>query len=303
MLSGGSKSFKSWCLMDMGVSVAEGLTWWGLQCKRGKVLYLNFELIDAFFEERLLSICRARNVEPPQGFLYWNLRGYCYDLEVLAKVILARLAAFGPFDLIVVDPVYKALGDLDENKASDMTKLMNLIETITVQTGSSVAFGSHFSKGNQAGKEAKDRPSGSGVLIRDPDAIITMTRHQQEHCYVVNSELRYLPPQSEFVVRWNFPVMQPDESLDPRQLYVPGKQEDTGNATNGGPNAFSENDVLECLPVSGGQDTLWRKMVALRFGRTGPEFYAAKAALLSKGLVVKQGLKYFRTQLRFERPQ
>lgn len=303
MLSGGSKSFKSWCLMDMAVSVACGLPWWGLPCKAGRTLYLNFELIEPFFEERLLSICRARNVEPPQSFLYWNLRGHCYDLDVLAKVIIARLATFGPFDLIVVDPVYKALGDLDENKASDMTKLMNLIEAITVQTGASVAFGSHFSKGNQSSKEAKDRPSGSGVLVRDPDAILTMTRHKEDHCYVVNSELRYLPSSPEFVVRWNFPIMQHDETLDPRQLYVPGaKPDEDGKTTEGGPASFSETDVLDCLPHGGAQDTLWRKMVAMRFGRSGPEFYAIKGRLLTNNLVVKQGLKYYRTQLKFERP-
>ena len=300
ILSGGSKSFKSWVLMDQAVSIAHGIPWWGLNCKRGRVLYINFELIDSFFEERLVSVCRARGVDLPQSLFYWNLRGHCYDLEVLAKVILARVAMYGQLDLIVVDPIYKALGDLDENKASDMTKLMNLIESITVQTGSAVVFGSHFSKGNQAAKEAKDRPSGSGVLIRDPDAILTMTRHQEDQCFVVNSELRYLPPRSEFVVRWTFPIMQADESLDPRQLYVPGTKSDDGETNEGGPNTFSETDVLDCLPVSGGQDGLWRKMVNMKFGRSGPAYYAAKGSLIRKGLVLRDGQRYFRTQLKFD---
>lgn len=301
MLSGGSKSFKSWVLMHLGLAVSNGQPWWGMDCKRGRVLYLNFELIAGFFEERLLSICRAMNISPPQNFLYWNLRGHCYDLVILAKVITARLADFGPFDLIIVDPIYKALGDLDENAASDMTKLMNLIESIAVQTGAAVAFGSHFSKGNQASKEAKDRPSGSGVLIRDPDAILTMTRHKEEHCYVVNAELRYLAPLPEFVVRWNFPIMQADESLDPRQLFVPGQQDDGDQLQSGGPASYSENDVLDALPIQGAQDTLWRKMINMRFGKSGPAFYALKAALIAKGLVQKRGNQYFRTNLKFDK--
>lgn len=301
MLAGGSKSFKSWVLMDMGVSVAEGLPWWNMECKRGRVLYMNFELIDPFFEERLMTICRARGVELPQNFFYWNLRGHCYDLEILAKVIEARLVDFGPFDLIIVDPIYKALGDLDENAASDMTKLMNLIESITVKTGASIAFGSHFSKGNQASKEAKDRPSGSGVLIRDPDVIMTMTRHKEEHCYVVNAELRYIAPIPEFVVRWNFPIMTIEESLDPRQLYVPGQKDEDGQGRADGPPNFSENDILDLLPVQGAQDSLWRKLVNMKFTRSGPEFYVVKGLLIQKGLVVKQGMKYFRTQLKFDR--
>jgi len=39
-----------------------------------------------------------------------------------------------------------------------------------VKTGAAVGFGAHYSKGNQAGKEAIDRVSGSGVFARDPIA-------------------------------------------------------------------------------------------------------------------------------------
>lgn len=298
MLSGGSKSFKSWVLIDLAVCLASGLPWWGLECRPGRVLYLNFELIDGFFEDRVLSVCRARNVAPPQSFLYWNLRGHCYDLAVLAQVILARIKDFGPFDLIVGDPMYKMLGDLDENKASDMTKMMNLIESVSTQTGAATAFGSHFAKGNASGKEMKDRASGSGVLSRDPDALIALTRHEVDGAYSVETELRYLPQLAPFVVRWNFPLMNLDESLDPRKLYVPGAESSAQTPQAPG---FSEQDVLDCLPVGGAQDTLWRKHVSEKFHRTGDAYYAAKASLIRNGLVVKRGLLYFRTQLKFEK--
>lgn len=303
LLAGGSKSFKSWVLMDLALSIAEGIPWWGMACRRGRVLYINFELIEPFFEQRLMTICKARGVNLPQSFIYWGLRGHCYDLAVLADVIVSRVGTYGAFDFIVVDPIYKALGDLDENSASDMTKLMNLIETITIKTGAAVAFGSHFSKGNQAGKEAKDRPSGSGVLIRDPDAIMTLTRHKEEHCYVVNSELRYLPPAPEIVVRWMFPLMQQDESLDPRQLYIPGETENGRPATKDAIAPFSEVDILDCLPIAGAQDTLWRKQVIARFNKSGTEYYQIKAELIKKGLVIRKGQIYYRTNLKFEQPR
>lgn len=296
IISGGSKSFKSWCLLHQGIAVANGIPWWGLGTKKGTVLYLNFELIEGFFEERILSVCRAVNCPLPPNFLYWNLRGLCYDLALLAKILIQRIAQLPDLALIVVDPIYKALGDWDENKSGDMTKLMNLVETIAVQTGAAVAFGAHHAKGNSAGKDVKDRAAGSGVLARDPDAILTLTRHQQEDCYVVESELRYLPRLSPFVVRWNFPLMQPDESLDPRMLFEPGKRDDVAPA-NGSQAPFTEKDVLECLPVSGAQDLLWRKMVSLKFGRSGAEFYTMKSVLLSRKLVVKQGLKYYRANI------
>lgn len=303
LLAGGSKSFKSWCLMDMAISIANGVPWWGLRCKQGLVVYLNFELIEGFFDTRLVSICQAKQTPLPDNLLVWNLRGHCYDLQVLAKVLSARLASIGgSVAAIFVDPVYKALGDLDENSASDMTKLMNLIETFALPTGAAVIFGGHFAKGNASAKDAKDRPSGSGVLIRDPDCILTLTRHKEEDCYTVNSELRYLPRLPEFVVRWGFPIMQADESLDPRQLWQPGKPGETESAGTEAPQTFGEGDVLECLPHQGAQDTLWRKMVALKFGKTGQDYYACKAKLLSAGHVTKRGLKYYATNLNLQRP-
>jgi hypothetical protein len=304
LLAGGSKSFKSWCLIDMAISLAAGLKWWGLQCKPGLVLYLNFEIIEGFFDTRIVSICGAKQTTLPDNLIIWNLRGHCYDLQALAKVLAARLAALNaPIAAIFVDPIYKALGDLDENSASDMTMLMNLIETFALPTGAAVIFGGHFAKGNASAKEAKDRPSGSGVLIRDPDVILTLTRHKEEDCYTVDSELRYLARLPQFVVRWTFPIMTADESLDPRQLWQPGKPGESGQ--EGGeekPSMFTEADVLECLPRTGAQDTLWRKMVALKFGRTGDQYYTAKAKLLAAKLVVKTGQKYYHSNLNLQHP-
>lgn len=297
VLTGGSKSFKSWVLMHLAMCICNAEKWWGLQTKKGTTIYLNFELIGGFFEERIVSMARAMGCALPENFIYWNLRGYCYDLALLAKVLLARLSEIGPVALIVVDPVYKALGDLDENSAGDMTKLMNLIEAMATQVGAAVAFGHHHPKGNAATKSVKDRSSGSGVFSRDPDVILDMTRHQAEDAYIIESELRYLPRLSPFVVKWRFPIMAPDESLDPRQFWEPGVHEEKGGSVAGGPNTQSEDAILNCLPDGGAQDNLWRKMVALRYGKAGTEFYTHKMTLLNKKLVVKMGQKYYKAHL------
>ena len=184
-----------------------------------------------------------------------------------------------------------------------MTKLMNLVEELAAPLGAAVIFGSHFSKGNQTGKEAKDRPSGSGVLIRDPDCVILMTRHEEEDAYVIDAELRYLPRLSPFVVRWDYPLMVPDDSLDPRRLFGAAPAEATdrsgGSASAAG---FTDDDVLSCLPRTGAQDVLWRRLVHQRFGRAGPEFYARKSSLLAARRVLKHGLKFFPVHLTLEVP-
>ena len=44
ILGGTSKSNKSWCLLDLALSVASGEKWWGKRCTRMPVVYINFEL-------------------------------------------------------------------------------------------------------------------------------------------------------------------------------------------------------------------------------------------------------------------
>ena len=53
---GGSKTNKTFALMDLAVSVAAGVSWWGLKTTQGKVLYIDFELQKAFFRKRLTAI-------------------------------------------------------------------------------------------------------------------------------------------------------------------------------------------------------------------------------------------------------
>ncbi len=44
ILGGTSKSNKSWCLLDLAISVASGQPWWGRRTVKVPVVYINFEL-------------------------------------------------------------------------------------------------------------------------------------------------------------------------------------------------------------------------------------------------------------------
>lgn len=300
VLAGGSKSFKSWSLMDLALSITHGLPWWGCQCKQGKILYINFELEEGFFQQRLLTIAGAKGIIPDQNFLFWNLRGKCYDLLTLARVLQARAQMLGQVDLIVVDPIYKALGDLDENSAGDMGRLMQQIEELSDSLGAAIVFGAHFSKGSQNGKLAMDRISGSGVFSRDPDAILTMTTHEDKGSYSINSDLRYLSPLPDFVVTWDFPLMKVDETKDPAALFDPTRKPKLEKEDELVP--FSIDDVLEALPHSGLIDSAWKTVVLQRFGRAGKTFYEFKGELIESGQVTKQGTRYCRSDLKLQQP-
>jgi len=66
-----------------------------------------------------------------------------------------------------------------------------------------------------------DRIGGSGVFARDPDTILTLTRHQEDNAFTVEPILRNHPPISPFVIRWDFPLMKRDDDLDPGKLKQP----------------------------------------------------------------------------------
>ena len=142
-------------------------------------------------------------------------RGASFD-KIIPRII--QKLKDTKYDAILLDPLYKIYGEIDENKAGDVALLMNELETLAVKSKAAVLFGAHFSKGNQAGKESIDRVSGSGVYARDPDSILNFTRHEEEEAFVVESNLRNLIPLEKFVVRWQYPLMVRDDCLNPAKL-------------------------------------------------------------------------------------
>jgi hypothetical protein len=196
---------------------------------------VNLELQAPFVAKRIRAICDERQLTIEQGqFQIWNLRGRAADASKLLPTIIRQIKP-GEYILVVIDPVYKMLGDRDENKTGDIASLLNEIESLAVQTGAAVAFGAHYSKGGQASKEPIDRVSGSGVFARDPDTILNFTRHVAENCFTVDAILRNHPPIEPFVVRWEFPLFVLADELDPEHLKKPG----------GAPRKVKDDELLE----------------------------------------------------------
>ena len=238
VVGGGSKMGKTWCLVDLALAVASGGKWLGhFQCRQGSVLYVNLELRRHTAGRRVRWIAEKRGLmqglairpEVASAIQTWNLRGQCYDLVMMLSTARQRLRDKDApkFSLIILDPIYKTYGDKDENSAGDMAALMLEIERFADECNAAIAFAAHFSKGNQSGKEAMDRISGSGVMARDPDAIMTFTSHEQEDCYTMDAILREFPPMAPVVLQWEAPLMNPRVDLDPAKLRQPGKIVDT----------------------------------------------------------------------------
>ena len=222
ILAGTSKSNKSWFLLDLAISVASGQAWWGRRCEWVPVVYVNFELPQWAMAQRIGAMCHARPEckFDPKMLAIWNLRGKSADMSVLRPRLEKKLAGT-KFGLIIIDPAYKVLGDRDENANGEIASLMNEFEELAQSTGAAIVIAHHFAKGDSTAKSAMDRMSGAGVWIRDPDAIMVLTPHEEPDCFTVSSILRNMPPLPEFVVSLDFPLMKVASDLNPTALRRP----------------------------------------------------------------------------------
>ena len=271
---GSSKSFKTWSLLDLAISVATGADWLGRTTARGNVLFGNFEIQPHAWQQRLIAVARAKGVELPDGALtLWNLRGHAADYRQLVPRIIQRCRREN-FALIVLDPIYKLYGGTDENAAGDVAALLNALETLATATGAAIAFGAHFAKGNASAKEAIDRISGSGVFARDPDSLLIFTKHEADDAFTVEPILRNFASVAPFAVRWQFPLMHRADDLDPAKLKQAGGRKPV----------YLPADLLAVLPPEGLANADWLAK-ADGEGMSKPTFYRLRKELQKGGKI------------------
>ena len=269
VLSGGSKTCKTWILLDLALSVATGRAFLRWPTTRGKVLFVNLEIHECFFKERLEQLMGSRGITHADRLHLLNLRGTNVNLNALVEQIIVQ-AEGKRYAMIIIDPVYKIMAGKSENSASAVSQVCNSLERIAKTTGAAVVFAHHFTKGNAKNKRMIDRMSGSGVFGREPDTIITLAEHSQPDCYTVEMVLRNLAPQDSFVVQWQHPAMVERDDLDPEDM----------RPERGGANEANDNAVLALLDAGPLASREWEtRSIALGISRR--TYFRVKSRLLS----------------------
>ena len=236
IISGSSKAGKSCLLMELCVSIAEGIAWLGLKCRKGRVLYVNLEIDEASAVNRFLKIYDALGIAPEDRHLeaidIWNLRGYALPLIDLVPALIHN-AVDKNYDAIIIDPIYKIIMG-DENSATDMGRFCNQFDKICAQLGCAVVYGHHHSKGDQGQKRAMDRASGSGVFARDPDAqldiiqlsLSDVTKHNYSEsatAWRMETNLREFPNIKPFEFWFDYPIHYVDSDGQLSDLSAQGR--------------------------------------------------------------------------------
>lgn len=235
MISGASKAGKSFLLMELAIALSEGTKWLSFQCKKSKVLYINLEIDETSCPHRFIEIYKALKIKPKHShdIVIWNLRGRAMPLDQLAPILIRRVVHQG-YEAIIIDPIYKVITG-DENNASDMGAFTNLFDKICKETGCTVIFSHHHSKGAQGFKRAMDRASGSGVFARDADAQVDMiqlnlvevpSRNNSDEssatAWRLESNLREFRSFNPVNIWFEYPIHRVDEAGKLKKNYADG---------------------------------------------------------------------------------
>jgi hypothetical protein len=220
VFGGGSKTYKTWAMIDMALSIACEVPWWVFACFCAPVLYVNFELKPYYAQARFKAIRQAKGIAEPDGTLWiWNLRDFnvSSDLEAFAYQTVTFIKHHG-IAVIFLDPFYKLLGEHDERVSAEIMPILCMFDDISRQTGTSTVTAAHYTKGNQSAKDPLDRISGGAAINRYPDSLIMLTNHQHEGSFTIDCITRDFPPIDKFVVSWKHPLLVTDQSLNPEDL-------------------------------------------------------------------------------------
>ena len=244
MVAGPSKARKSWTLLDLALSIASGASWMGLPCTQGKVIFIDGELHREQILTRLMTVSESRKLPEDvwaDNLKIWPMRGEMREVTELMRALMDTLLEERPL-AIILDPIYKLLGDRDENAAGEINSLLNELEQVARTVGCCILYSHHFAKGDAGEKSPIDRASGSGVWARDPDAMVFFTpparpkkgEASASHDFDVNLVARGHPPTEPFAVKWMnghferqgsaspFKIKRNDHALSQSNSLVPG---------------------------------------------------------------------------------
>lgn len=182
ILTADSKAGKSFFAIELAICVAAGRPFLGRKCTKSKVVYFNYEIEEKEFMQRVKVVSADLHIpisEFIDNFKIVHMRGMSIPLSKMAGNIIALMLTEyketrEPFSLIILDPIYKITAG-DENSAEAVGRFCNNLDKIATETGCALFYTHHHAKGDQGGKKAMDRGSGSGVFARDPDLMIDLT--------------------------------------------------------------------------------------------------------------------------------
>ncbi|NLH91958.1 MAG: AAA family ATPase [Atopobium sp.] len=180
IITGPPKSHKSMEAIHLALALATGDSWYGHRCKRTRVLYVNTELDECEFTNRVEEVRRAMHLDLSQyrgRAKFISTAGATLGKGLITISSLCEwmmdTVARGEYGVIIIDPIYK-LEEGDEDTATVNAFLLEL-DRLRAQLGCSIIYTHHTAKGGDAYKTVYEEGRGSGNWGGDADAVISIS--------------------------------------------------------------------------------------------------------------------------------
>ena len=127
-----------------------------------------------------------------------------------------------------------------------------------------------------------DRISGSGVFARSPDAMVIITKPQEDDVYTVEVTARDLTRVEPFCVEWDYPLMTRNETLDPKKLKQGGAAK----------TKYVSADLIKALGVQELTTTEWQAQTIKATGMSVRTFMDKRKDVVTRELVTEVNGKW-----------
>jgi len=164
-ISGRSKSYKTWIALDLALSIVSGSSFLGRYDVRrtGPVLLIQEEDPSSVLQERLRLIGKSKDMLPkvridgaegsevihieytdyPLHII--NLQGFNLGSEDKIAQVRRLIAEINPV-MVILDPLIVMLGSVDENRATEVATLLQVVKMWREEFGCSVVIVHHWNK-------------------------------------------------------------------------------------------------------------------------------------------------------------
>lgn len=173
ILFGASGAGKSFLALDLCAAVARGVDWRGCRTKRGRALYIAAEG-GTNIVKRLQAYCDHHAID--RATLDIDLITAAPNLLEQDDVteVVKSLAAFGPYDLVVIDTLAQVTPGANENAGEDMGPVLANLKAIQNATGATVIAvhhaGKDLSRGSRGWSGIKAAAEAQLEVVRDEDS-------------------------------------------------------------------------------------------------------------------------------------
>lgn len=161
-ISGRSKSYKTWIALDLALSVLSGQPFLGEHPvgRTGPVLLIQEEDPTAILQERLRLIAKAKNMLPSAtvtsrktAVVEWkewpltimNVQGFSLAVDAHLSQVHRLIGQLDPV-MVVVDPLINVIGQIDENRATEVVEVLREMKQWRELYGVNVVVVHHWNK-------------------------------------------------------------------------------------------------------------------------------------------------------------